>query len=275
MTHDASMGASESLRSRFEACTDRSLLMRMRPVLVIATAALLALVPSAALAHYPEIEGEQDCHGLVKFTATAWNEDEATPEKRTNNDVHVKILEAGEHGHRADPIAEFDDHFGPDNGFGFSGQHRLDEPREVVIKVTAKVKWGPNEDLAEAGESRWTKVRPPSDCDQDEQTTTSESTSTTEAPEDTDATGSTGSTVGPQTTSPPPTTVGAAVIVDVDQTPAGSTEDDLPFTGASATIPMLVGGIALIGAGVFAVRFGRRHPADVPRPSSDQSGPTS
>jgi hypothetical protein len=217
--------------------------MRTRPVLVLAAAAAIALVPSAALAHHPEVTGDQTCDGSVSFTAVAWNDEGATPEKRTNNDVRVKLMEA----EGGATIAEFDDHFGPDNGFTFSGQHQLDQPREVVIKVTAKPRWGPKEDLAEPNTSRRTKVAAPTGC---------ESTETTEAP---------------PTTTPPTSTVAAVVVTagpgtgGGEVTPRGrssntTAEGTLPFTGTSSTLPLLAGGLVLIATGLAAMCLGRSRP---------------
>ena len=212
--------------------------MRTRPVLVFAVAAAIALVPSAALAHHPEIAGEQTCDGTVSFTAVAWNDQGATPERRTNNDVRVKLMEVD----GSATIAEFDDHFGPDNNWAFSGTHQLDRPRELVIKVTAKPRWGPEQDLAEPNTNRRTTVSPPSGC---------EATATTAAPATTSA--PTSSTVAAVVVTAGPATGGGA-------TSATTAEGTLPFTGASTTIPLLLGGLALVGGGLAALRLGRYRP---------------
>jgi len=207
--------------------------MRTRPVLVLAAAAAIALVPSAAFAHHPEISGDQTCDGTVSFTAVAWNEEGLAPERRTNNDVRVRIMEVD-----GGKIAEFDDHFGPDNGFTFSGQHHLDQAREVVIKVTAKPKWGPKEDLAEPNTTRRTTVSAPTDC------------------------AATETTAAPVTTTAPASTVAAVVVTAGPSAGGGVTsattaEGTLPFTGTSTTVPLLAGGLVLIAAGLAAVGLGR------------------
>jgi LPXTG-motif cell wall-anchored protein len=183
-------------------------MMRTRTVLVLAVAALLALVPSAAFAGYPH-PGDQGCAdgGRGETTSTA-------------------------------PCDQ-------------------DEPGEETTITTTTA--SPCE----------TTTRP---CDQDEETTTTaspghddeeeETTTSTSRPEDTSTTGSTTTTLPPATTSAPTSTVGVVV---VDEQPPPAEGDELPFTGASTVIPMLAGGIALIAAGAFALRYGRRR-----RPGTDQ-----
>ena len=221
--------------------------MRTRPVLVLAAAAAIALVPSAAFAHHPEISGDQTCDGTVHFTATAWNDEGATKERRTNNDVRVKLMEVD----GGATIAEFRDHFGPDNDWTFSGQQKLDHPREIVIKVTAKPKWGPNQDLAEPNTTRRTRVAPPGEC---------ESTETTEAPVTSSAPAS---TVAAVLVTPGPGAGGGVTSATTVDAGAGGTAaaGTLPFTGSSTTVPLLVGGLVLIGAGLAALRSGRYRPS--------------
>jgi hypothetical protein len=189
--------------------------MQRRAFIVLVLALSLAAIPRVALAHFPEVEGTQDCSGKVSYTARAWNgPDDAS---RTNPDIGVYV----------DGTLVQHGAFTPENDFTFSGSVQLDAPKTVHVKVVALAPWGSGRP---AGASRETTVRAPKDC---ETTTTTESTATT--------------TTVPSPTTAPPSSVAPSTTI------AGR----LPFTGGS-TVPMIVVGLLLVGAGALAVISGRR-----------------
>src|SRR4029453_8058531 len=150
--------------------------MRRQLIVALGLAGLLALVPSAALAHWPEIQGEQRCElnqggdGVLyslHFVATAWNEEGIEADRRVNRQIAitVKDKESGQVIWQDDDAGEFN----ADNSYSFDGTVDLgSEPRTVIVEAKAMVPWGPDPDnpLADAGAAPRTKVGPAGDCPQ-------------------------------------------------------------------------------------------------------------
>jgi hypothetical protein len=150
--------------------------MQRRAFIVLILALCLAAIPRVALAHFPEVEGTEDCTGKVSYTARAWNgPDDAS---RTNPDIGVYV----------DGTLVQHGAFTPENDFTFSGSVQLDAPKTVHVKVVALAPWGSGRP---AGASREITVRAPSDC---------ETTTTT--------------TVSPPTTAPPSSVAPSTTIAD-------------------------------------------------------------
>jgi hypothetical protein len=204
--------------------------MRKRFVLAMVLAGLLALVPTAAFAHYPKVEATQDCDGVITYRVFSWNGD--SDDAKTNPKIEVRLLRAEDD----DGTVIDEGAFNPENDFQFSGTFQLDEPGDVILKVTALAKWANG---ASAGTSRDTEVKAP-DGDECEETTTSTSIST-------------------ETTLPPPTTVVSVDSTTPDSSVAPETTEGgaLPFTGSN-TMPLLAVGLALVVCGLVALRFAGR-----------------
>jgi hypothetical protein len=144
--------------------------MQRRVFVILVLALLVAAIPRVAFAHFPEIQGTEDCNGHLSYTVTAWNG--PTPESRTNADIGVEVNgELVQHGS-----------FSPENNFQFTGSVDLGSPQTAHIKATALAPWGNG---VAPGQSRSATVKAPSNCE----TTT---TQTTAPP-----------TTAPPTTAPP------------------------------------------------------------------------
>jgi hypothetical protein len=123
--------------------------MQRRVFVILALALCIAAVPRAALAHFPEVQGTEDCDGRLSYTVTAWNG--PTPESRTNPDIGVTVNgKEVQHGS-----------FSPVNGFRFTGSVELGTPQTAHVRVTALAPWGNG---AAAGQTRSATVKAPSDC---------------------------------------------------------------------------------------------------------------
>jgi MYXO-CTERM domain-containing protein len=212
--------------------------MRRRLFVALGLAVLIALVPGAALAHYPEVQGEQRCElnedgdGVLytlHYTATAWNEEGLDPDRRVNQQIGITVTDkhSGQVIWQDDDAGEFD----ADNGYSFSGTVDLgSEPRTVIVRAQAMVPWGPdpeNNPLADEGPAKEKKVRPKGDC-----------------PEPT------------PTTTPPPTTK----VEILTETPTPTPTGELPFTG-SGSPATLIAGFALLVVGYLALRITRHRAA--------------
>lgn len=194
--------------------------MQRRVFVVLVLALCVAAIPRIALAHFPEVEGTEDCSGTVSYTVRAWNGPDDV--SRTNPDIGVYVDgQLVQHGA-----------FTPENDFTFTGSVKLDAPKTVHVKAVALAPWASGRP---AGGSRETTVRAPKDCE----TTTTESTTTTSVAPTT--------TVAPPTTQPPNTT----------GTPTTTGGGELPFTGSS-TVPLLVIGLILAAGGAAFVIADKR-----------------
>jgi hypothetical protein len=195
--------------------------MQRRVFVVLVLALCVAAIPRIALAHFPEVEGTEDCTGTVNYTVRAWNGPDDV--SRTNPDIGVYVDgQLVQHGA-----------FTPENDFTFTGSVKLDAPKTVHVKAVALAPWASGRP---AGGSRETTVRAPKDC---ETTTTTESTTTTSVAPTT--------TVAPPTTQPPSSSVG----------PSTTVVGRLPFSGSS-TVPMLVVGLILVAGGAAFVIADKR-----------------
>jgi hypothetical protein len=155
--------------------------MQRRVFVVLVLALCVAAIPRIALAHFPEVEGTEDCSGTVSYTVRAWNGPDDV--SRTNPDIGVYVDgQLVQHGA-----------FTPENDFTFTGSVKLDAPKTVHVKAVALAPWASGRP---AGGSRETTVKAPKDC---ETTTTTKSTTTT--------------TVAPPTTQPPSSSVGPSTTV--------------------------------------------------------------
>jgi hypothetical protein len=153
--------------------------MQRRVFVVLVLALFVAAIPRVAFAHFPEIQGTEDCNGHLSYTVTAWNG--PTPESRTNSDIGVEVNgKLVQHGS-----------FSAANNFQFTGSVELGSPQTAHIKATALAAWGNG---AKPGQSRSATVKAPTNC---ETTTTTEATTTTVAPPTTVAPSS---SVAPSTT---------------------------------------------------------------------------
>jgi hypothetical protein len=139
--------------------------MQRRLFVVLVLALCVAAIPRAALAHFPEVEGTEDCGGTVNYTVRAWNG--PTPVSRTNPDIGVYVDgQLVQHGA-----------FTPENNFTFTGSVKLDAPKTVHVKAVALAPWASG---TKPGGSRETTVRAPTDCETT--TTTSVAPATTAPP---------------------------------------------------------------------------------------------
>jgi LPXTG-motif cell wall-anchored protein len=208
--------------------------MRMRFPLAVGLAAGLALIPGAALAHHPEVKASEACDGLVEWTAEAWDNDD--PDRRINAKVEVRIF--GEDFPEEGKVLKIGA-FNEDNDYKFSGTYQLGNAGKVTIKATSLVRWGAEADHGDLNEFRKDTAQPGENCTSGEQT---------EAPPTT----APFIEISPETTMPEQVTGPATVA-----SPAAVAAEQLPFTGAS-TVPLLIAGSVLLGAGVWILRNSRR-----------------
>ena len=153
--------------------------MQRRVFVTLALALLVVAIPRVAFAHFPEIQGTEDCSGHLSYTVTAWNG--PTPESRTNSDIGVEVNgKLVQHGA-----------FSAANNYQFTGSVDLGSPQTAHIKATALAPWGKG---VAPGQSRSATVKAPSNC---ETTTTQTTTPPTTAPPTTVAPSS---SVAPSTT---------------------------------------------------------------------------
>ena len=47
--------------------------MQRRVLVILVLALCIAAIPRAAFAHFPEVQGSEDCNGHLSYTVTAWN----------------------------------------------------------------------------------------------------------------------------------------------------------------------------------------------------------
>ncbi len=152
--------------------------MQRRVFVILVLALLVAAIPRIAFAHFPEIQGTEDCNGHLSYTVTAWNG--PTPQSRTNPDIGVEVNgKLVQHGA-----------FSPENNFQFTGSVDLGSPQTAHIKATALAPWANG---VAPGQSRSATVTAPTNCE----TTTTEAPTTTVAPPTTVAPSS---SVAPSTT---------------------------------------------------------------------------
>jgi hypothetical protein len=138
--------------------------MQRRVLVILVLALCIAAIPRAAFAHFPEVQGSEECNGHLSYTVTAWNG--PTPESRTNPDIGVTVNgKEVQHGS-----------FSPANNFSFSGAVELGTPQPAHVTVTALGRWGNG---VAPGESRSATVKAPSDC---ESSTTEATTPSSVAP---------------------------------------------------------------------------------------------
>jgi hypothetical protein len=114
------------------------------------------------------IQAGADCNGTVSFTATAWNDSDATDETRTNTNVQIAYSINGVGG----PFETVDSakgEFTQANDFSFSGSFalpaNLKRPTDVTIQAVAVAKWGSNADLDVANQTQKTTIRVPANCE--------------------------------------------------------------------------------------------------------------
>jgi hypothetical protein len=108
---------------------------------------------STAAACHSEISANINCNGVVSYTATAWNDSDATTVSRTNNDVRVWASSDG--GQTFSQVGS--GHFGQDNGFSFSGSFSAGAANSVIVKVQEVAKWGNGDAPAPARTTTVTK----------------------------------------------------------------------------------------------------------------------
>jgi hypothetical protein len=96
---------------------------------------------STAVACHSEISADINCNGVVSYTATAWNESDATTVSRSNSDVRVWVSSDG--GQTFSQVGS--GHFGQDNGFSFSGTFSAGAANSVIVKVQEVANWGNGE----------------------------------------------------------------------------------------------------------------------------------
>jgi len=137
--------------------------MQRRAFVILVLALFVAAIPRAAFAHFPEIQGTEDCNGHLSYTVTAWNG--PTPESRTNSDIGVEVNGTlVQHGS-----------FSAANNDQFTGSGELGSPQTAHIKATALAPWGSG---VAPGQSRSATVKAPTNCE----TTTTVGPPTTVAP---------------------------------------------------------------------------------------------
>jgi LPXTG cell wall anchor motif len=228
--------------------------MRKRFLVALAAAATLALLPSAAWAHNPLIEGTLDCDGVLTFKATAWEgtHGEDHEASRTNPDIRITLHAEGgpEEGVEIAKGA-----FNKDNDFSFGGTHDLGlTEEELTIRATAKAAWANG---AQPGEAHEAKVKLPTGCTTTTSSSSSSSTTTsTTQPEDTTTTTQPEDTT--TTTLPEETTTTVTPTTVPPTTTPPSDEGQLPFTGAGTAPILLSIAAGLIAAGGTAVYLARR-----------------
>jgi hypothetical protein len=152
----------------------RSLVARRRKtaalslvVPVVLLAAIASGMASASACH-PLIRAGADCTGAVSYTATAWNEDGASDEERTNTNVQIQYSADGVDG----PFVTVPDargQFNEANDFTFSGSFELpaslQRPTQITVQAVAIAKWGSKAVLDVANQSTKTTIRVPANCE--------------------------------------------------------------------------------------------------------------
>jgi uncharacterized repeat protein (TIGR01451 family)/LPXTG-motif cell wall-anchored protein len=136
---------------------------------MLATALLASLTTfvigtQMAMAHHSEITASVDCTKTVAWTASAWNEDIATPERRTNNSVLV-WYELPDSSTTVD-VPGGAGAFNAGNNYSYGGTfaYPASNPLFITMFVQEQVGWGPNGDLAPIDTPRSVVVTRPSDC---------------------------------------------------------------------------------------------------------------
>jgi hypothetical protein len=125
----------------------------------------------SANAHHPEIEATWDCDGTVTYTARSWAGD--TDDSKTNPSIDVSWTEDQAHftGVPADVWNHVrNDHFGPDNGFQFSGSFVVTTTAPTIgLFVTEGADWangtarrGPGQEDA----SQFARIAAPEGCEE-------------------------------------------------------------------------------------------------------------
>src|SRR5262245_4730155 len=161
--------------------------MRKRLVMAMSLAAVLTLVPSAALADppevkapgfWPEVEAQQRCElnqdgervYYLYYAMEAWNQEGLPPDHRVNGMISLRVTD------QADPDDEIlldwgVGYFDPENHYRFKDRRELDvdEPHTLLLRARAEVHWGPRQEddddyWDESGETRWLTVAPPAGC---------------------------------------------------------------------------------------------------------------
>jgi len=163
--------------------------MRKRLVMAMSLAAVLAMVPSAALADgpatqpqthgfWPEVEAQQRCElnedgemvYFLYFAMEAWNQEGLPPDQRINGMISLRVTD------QADPDDEIlldwgVGYFYPENHYRFKDRRELDveEPHTLLLRARAEVHWGPRQEddddyWDESGETRYLTVAPPAGC---------------------------------------------------------------------------------------------------------------
>jgi hypothetical protein len=133
---------------------------------VVLVAAIASGMASASACH-PLIQAGADCDGTVSYTATAWNDDTATEESRTNTNVRIQYSTSGADGPYVD-VPEARGQFNKGNDFSFSGVFQLpaelQRPTQITVQAIATAKWGSKAVLDEANQYSRTTVRVPANC---------------------------------------------------------------------------------------------------------------
>lgn len=158
--------------ARSAARESRSFFTRRKTVLAVLVAPIVAIAAitqgmASANACHPLIQAGADCNGTVSYTATAWNDADATDVTRTNTNVQVQYSINGVDG----PFVNAESakgQFNKENGFSFSGTFALPDnlkrPTDVTIQAVALSKWGPNADFDAANQSQKTTIHVPGEC---------------------------------------------------------------------------------------------------------------
>ncbi len=238
--------------------------MRKRLFISLGLAAGLTLLPTAALAHHAEIEGYQDCDGVVTFLANPWEGDPNAESEEdilaslTNPSIEVRLEETD-----GTVIKTFTGAFDEDTNYQFNGEHDIGERRDVKLVAEAKAPWA-NGAVSTPEDVREDLVAAPVNCPEP---TTTTAASTTTAPDEstTTAPGESTTTVPGETTTTVPGETPAPTSGDTDEvkaTPVAveASGNPLPLTG-STVIPAAIGAAALLAAGTAAVFFARRRRA--------------
>jgi LPXTG-motif cell wall-anchored protein len=218
--------------------------IRKRIPLALGLAAAVALVPGTAFAHHPEVTVDQDCGGTLTWRAEAWANSDA--DRRVNHKVEVRIFGEGlPKDGKVIKIGRFDEA----NGYRFSGTYELPEPEDIEIKATSLVKWGEDQKYGDLNEFRTDEVgvddAEDDDCDDEDATT---GTTVLEPP-----------TAAPVVTTAPDPVDGAVTDQPQVVSPAVADAEQLPFTGSN-TVPLMIGGLVLLAAGLTLLRRGRHQP---------------
>jgi LysM repeat protein len=164
----SAIGSRQSTRGLRSILSGRRKKLALSGLVPVVLVAAIASGMASASACHPLIQAGANCDGTVAYTATAWNNDSATDETRTNTNVRIQYSTSGVDGPYIDVPSERGQ-FNKANDFSFSGSFELPDdlqrPTQITVQAIAAAKWGSKAVLDEANQFSRTTIRVPANCE--------------------------------------------------------------------------------------------------------------